>query len=210
MRIPRLESLIILIFFGCVALWGISKCSSKRSEIGTRLRDLDENIDAEDRPRRRDTVFVPQNPAPVQQTTTTTTAPAPGPNAVAPTQPGAQRPVVTRSPSAAPTTAPTSTSPMATQPAQPSGQKYSTLYVTIDGLKLRKEPSLKSDVVAKLELYEPVYFLNQKTEKVEEINLGYEKVTDHWVKVRTKAGKEGWVFGAGVHYYKMKRKGVME
>lgn len=210
MRIPRLESLIILIFFGCVALWGISKCSSKRSEIGTRLRDLDENIDAEDRPRRRDTVFVPQNPAPVQQTTTTTTAPTPGPNAVAPTQPGAQRPVVTRSPSAAPTTAPTSTSPTATQPAQPSGQKYSTLYVTIDGLKLRKEPSLKSDVVAKLELYEPVYFLNQKTEKVEEINLGYEKVTDHWVKVRTKAGKEGWVFGAGVHYYKMKRKGVME
>ncbi|MCC7505317.1 MAG: SH3 domain-containing protein [Saprospiraceae bacterium] len=207
MRIPRLESLIILIFFGCVALWGISKCSGKRAEIGTRLRDLDENIDAEDRPRRRDTVFVPQNPAPVQQTTTTTT---PGPNAVAPTQPGAQRPVVTRSPSAAPTTTPTSTSPTATQPAQPSGQKYSTLYVTIDGLKLRKEPTLKSDVVAKLELYEPVYFLNQKTEKTEEINLGYEKVTDHWVKVRTKAGKEGWVFGAGVHYYKMKRKGVME
>ena len=213
MKLPRLESLIILVFFGCVALWGISKCSSKRTEIGSRLRNLDENNDAEDRPRRRDTVFVPQNPAPVQNATPVSTqpitlAPVTTPSA-APVQPGAQRPVVTRSPSATPAT-PSSTTQPASQPAQPSGQKYSTLYVTIDGLKLRKEPSLKSGVVAKLELYEPVYFLNQKTEKTEEINLGYEKVTDHWVKVRTKAGKEGWVFGAGVHYYKMKRKGVME
>ena len=213
MKLPRLESLIIMVFFGCVALWGISKCSSKRSEIGSRLRNLDEKNDAEDRPQRRDTVYVPQNPAPVQNsapvsTQPTTLAPTTPPGA-APAQPGAQRPVVTRTPSATPTTTPTGSQPAA-QPAQPSGQKYSTLYVTIDGLKLRKEPTLKSDVVAKLELYEPVYFLNQKTEKTEEINLGYEKVTDHWVKVRTKAGKEGWVFGAGVHYYKMKRKGVME
>ena len=213
MKLPRLESLIIMVFFGCVALWGISKCSSKRSEIGSRLRNLDEKNDAEDRPPRRDTVYVPQNPAPVQNsapvsTQPTTLAPTTTPGA-APAQPGAQRPVVTRTPSATPTTTPTGSQPAA-QPAQPSGQKYSTLYVTIDGLKLRKEPTLKSDVVAKLELYEPVYFLNQKTEKTEEINLGYEKVTDHWVKVRTKAGKEGWVFGAGVHYYKMKLKGVME
>jgi hypothetical protein len=32
-----------------------------------------------------------------------------------------------------------------------------------------------------------------------------EKVTDYWVKVRTASGKTGWVFGAGLHYYKMKR-----
>ena len=85
-----------------------------------------------------------------------------------------------------------------------------TLYVTIEGLKMRKEPGLKSESVAKLALYEPVTFLNQKTEWTQEISLGYEKATDHWVKVRNKAGKEGWVFGAGVHYYKMKRKGVLE
>jgi len=75
---------------------------------------------------------------------------------------------------------------------------------------MRKQPGLKGELVAQLDLYEQVYFLNQKSEKTEEISLGYEKVTDHWVKVRTKSGREGWVFGAGVHYYKMKRKGVME
>jgi uncharacterized protein YgiM (DUF1202 family) len=84
------------------------------------------------------------------------------------------------------------------------------LFVTIDGLKMRKEPGLKSETVAKLDLHEQVTFLNQRTEWSQEISLGYEKVTDHWVKVRSKAGKEGWVFGAGVNYYKGKRKGVMD
>ncbi|MEI2765572.1 MAG: SH3 domain-containing protein [Dermatophilaceae bacterium] len=74
---------------------------------------------------------------------------------------------------------------------------------------MRKQPNLKGEVLETLKLYDPVSFLNQKSEKAEEISLGLEKVTDHWVKIRTKAGKEGWVFGAGVHYYKMKRKGVM-
>lgn len=197
MKIPRLESLIILVFFGCVGLWGISKCSGKRTEIGSRLRALDEKNDQEDRPTRRDTVFVPQKPAPTPYSVPTQTAPTLAPNTAA------QRPVVTTAPQ------PTTATPK--QPAAPAqGPRYSTLYVTIDGLKMRKEPNLKADVVAKLELYEAVSFLNQKTEKAEEINLGYEKVTDHWVKIRTKSGKEGWVFGAGVHYYKMKRKGVMD
>jgi hypothetical protein len=75
---------------------------------------------------------------------------------------------------------------------------------------VRKEPGLKGESVAELKLYEPVTFLNKKTEWTQEISLGYEKVTDHWVKVRTQSGKEGWVFGAGVHYYKMKRQGVLE
>ena len=89
-------------------------------------------------------------------------------------------------------------------------KNQTVLYVTIDGLKLRKEPGLKADLVAKLELYEPVYYLGEKTDYTQEINLGYDTVTDYWVKVKTKSGKVGWVFGAGVHYYKQKRKGVME
>jgi hypothetical protein len=75
---------------------------------------------------------------------------------------------------------------------------------------VRKEPGLKGETVAELKLFEPVTFLNQKTDWTQEISLGYEKVTDHWIKIRTQSGKSGWVFGAGVHYYKMKRKGVLE
>lgn len=211
MKLPKIETLIILAFFGCVALWGISKCSSKRAEIGRRVKELAD--ESEERPTRRDTVFVPASgvtappsgqtpqlqpsntaaPAPVQSSTPTpqTTTPA--------TRPTLQK-------------TPATTAPAAAAPPQntATAAKYATLYVTIDGLKMRKTPSLKGEVVEKLELYEPVSFLNKKSEKTEEISLGYEKVTDHWVKIKSRSGKEGWVFGAGVHYYKMKRKGVLE
>jgi len=201
MKLPKVESLIILAFFGIVALWAVSKCSSKRGEISRRVHDI--AGDEEDRPVKRDTIVI-KAPPPVQtqqpvntQTPATTPAPAASVPGVKP-----ERPVLGN-----PATPVTTT--QAAAPPQAAPPKYSTLFVTIDGLKLRKEPSLKGAVVTKLELYEPVFFLNQKTEKTEEISLGLEKVTDHWVKIRTKSGKEGWVFGAGVHYYKMKRKGVM-
>lgn len=201
MKIPRLESLIILVFFGCVALWGISKCAGRRAELGPGAsHSAGDDADQEDRPMRRDTVFVPQKPAPATHAAPTQTPTALPPGTVAPNQPA--RPAGTPTPQPSPAVKP--------GPPAASGPQYSTLYATIDGLKVRKEPNLKAAVVAKLELYEAVSFLNQKTEKVEEISLGYEKVTDHWVKIRTKDGKVGWVFGAGVHYYKMKRKGVME
>lgn len=200
MKLPKSESLILLVFIGCIALWGVSKCSDMRSDAVRRVRDLSEG-DNEDRPIRRDTVVLA--PAPVN-----TERPAPAP-AAAPVQhstPAAVAP--------APTPTPRPAAPAAAPGTSPSGNaaspKYATLYVSIDGLKLRKTPGLKGEVVATLELYEAVQFMNKKSEKPEEISLGYEKVTDHWVKVRTQSGKEGWVFGAGVHYYKMKRKGVME
>ena len=79
------------------------------------------------------------------------------------------------------------------------------LFITIDGLKLRKEPGLKGEAIEQLKLNEQVTFLNQKTDWSQEISMDGEKVTDYWVKVRTASGKTGWVFGAGLHYYKMKR-----
>ncbi|MCC6461250.1 MAG: SH3 domain-containing protein [Saprospiraceae bacterium] len=129
-----------------------------------------------------------------------------------PSSNGGKLPKLQNQPAASTAPAPVPGVQPAAQPAAgtAAAPKYSTLFVTIDGLKMRKEPSLKGSLVAKLDLYEQVYFLNKKSEKQEEISLGYEKVTDYWVKVRTKEGKEGWVFGAGVHYYKMKRKGVLE
>ena len=199
MKLPKVESLIIIVFFACVALWAISKCSSERSELLRNTREaIEEEEDDDERPERRDTVAVPppvnvQNPAAQMQQQTAPPLPAGG---VATQAPGMrpERPALSTEP-AAPTTA---------------AAKTSTLYVTINGLNVRSEPGLKGALVTKLDLYEPVTFLGQKTEWTQEISLGYEKVTDHWVKVRTRSGKEGWVFGAGVHYYKMKRKGVME
>ncbi len=216
MKLPKSESLIILVFIGCVALWGISKCSAVRSDAVRRVRDLTDG-DTEDRPVRRDTVVLTQPAAsPAASAPVSTERPGPAPVSHTAAPPTGNTPAApTARPGKTPASAPAPTGKSAAPTSAPSAAssaapKYSTLYVTIDGLKLRKEPNLKGAVVATLELYEPVSFLNKKSEKAEEISLGYEKVTDHWVKVRTKAGKDGWVFGAGVHYYKMKRKGVLE
>lgn len=211
MKLPKVESIIITVFFLCIALWAISKCSSRRSQISKDIRDT---VGQEDRPVQRDTIYVPQaqtpaqtQPQPQQPQTYATPQPAPATGGGLPKLQN-QPPATAAPPSGAiPGVQPTVSNQ--TRTTQPASQ-YSTLYVTIDGLKMRKEPSLKGALVTKLDLYEQVYFLNKKSEKPEEISLGYEKVTDYWVKVRTKSGKEGWVFGAGVHYYKMKRKGVME
>lgn len=207
MKIPKVESLIITVFFLCIALWGISKCASKRNQL-VRSAEATEEPAAE--------TPTPANATPATDATTTTPKtglpqlqnappPEPEPSAVAPstssTPPGTIPKLSNETP------APTAAAPA---PAPANTPTYSKLFVTINGLKVRKEPNLKSEVVTRLKLDEQIFFLNKKSEKPEEINLGYETVTDYWVKIRTKSGKEGWVFGAGVHYYRMKRKGVME
>ncbi|MCB9081231.1 MAG: SH3 domain-containing protein [Lewinellaceae bacterium] len=80
----------------------------------------------------------------------------------------------------------------------------SILYVTIDGLKVRKSPSLTGDLVEELRLFDEVYFLGEVSNFSEEINLGKAIANEPWVRVQTKKGKAGWVYGAGVHYYKRK------
>ncbi len=207
MKIPKVESLIITVFFLSIALWAISKCASKRGELPRSGRETTEEPEP-----------LPSAPP--------ATAPAPGGTAASPAAgvPQLQNPPpATTAAAPAPATHSTgggipklsnepATPPPAAEPAPvaSTAPNLSKLFVTINGLKVRKAPNLKSEVVARLQLDEQVYFLNKKSEKPEEINLGYEKATDYWVKIRTKSGKEGWVFGAGVHYYKMKRKGVME
>ena len=102
-------------------------------------------------------------------------------------------------------------------PAAPSGAQAkattvysdrSILYVTIDRLKLRTEPNLKSKTLRRLKLHEKVYFANERTDFKEEINLGLEMAYEPWLKVETLDGKVGWVYGAGVDIMKTVREGV--
>ncbi|MDX1666843.1 MAG: SH3 domain-containing protein [Saprospiraceae bacterium] len=89
-----------------------------------------------------------------------------------------------------------------------SATRYTPLYVTIDGLNLRAAPNLESEVLTKLQLYEEVQFLNEVTEFETELSLGKETASEPWIKVKSKKGHSGWVFGAGVHYYKKKHEGA--
>ncbi|MEM6965582.1 MAG: SH3 domain-containing protein [Bacteroidota bacterium] len=91
-----------------------------------------------------------------------------------------------------------------------SRTRYAPLYVTIKGLKMRTEPSLESDVILQLNLFEQVNFMGEVTDSTYQINLGYEIADEPWVKVQHRRGKVGWVYGAGVNYYKKKREGVLE
>lgn len=83
------------------------------------------------------------------------------------------------------------------------------LYVSISGLKVRTEPNLQAKVIQKLSLFDEVMYQNEVTKYTQPLSLGKEMANEPWVKVRTKKGKLGWVYGAGVSYYKIKRKGVM-
>jgi Bacterial SH3 domain len=80
------------------------------------------------------------------------------------------------------------------------------LYITAANTKLRSEPNLKSKVLGKMPLFAEVYFLNETTSTRDKISIGKEVVNEPWVKVRTKKGTVGWVYGAYVNYYKEKNK----
>lgn len=105
--------------------------------------------------------------------------------------------------------APVKDSVVATIPAKEViRERYTPLYVTIAGLNVRAEPKLNAKVLDRLELYEEVAFMAETTDFSQEITLGKIVRNDPWVKIRTKKGRTGWVFGAGVHYYKLKLEGV--
>jgi hypothetical protein len=102
--------------------------------------------------------------------------------------------------------------PATQQPAPASSPAVSgpRLYVTIDRLKLRKSPGLKGEMLGELRLFEEVYYMDEVTDSTYEISLGKEIANEPYVKIKTSRGTVGWVYGAGVHYAKKKRTGVLE
>ncbi len=87
-------------------------------------------------------------------------------------------------------------------------EQVTVLYVTFEGLNVRKGPGLNYGKVDRLSLYDEVVFLNEVTDSSYQINLGEITPNEPWIKVRTPAGKIGWVYGAGVDYFKRQLLGV--
>jgi hypothetical protein len=98
------------------------------------------------------------------------------------------------------------TSP-ATSPAVSAAPALSRLYVCLENLKVRKSPNTSAEILETLPLFEEVYFLNEVSDSSTTVNLGKQTVTEPWIKVQTRKGRAGWVFGAGVHYYRRKHPG---
>jgi hypothetical protein len=96
----------------------------------------------------------------------------------------------------------------ATAPTQNAPASQQMLWVVIEGLNVREKPELKAKSYGKLTLHDRVTFLGDVTKNTQKLSLGAEEANEPWVKIKTKRGTVGWVYGAGVSFYKTKRKGV--
>ena len=87
-------------------------------------------------------------------------------------------------------------------------ERTTPLFVIIEGLALREGPGLNEQIISRLKLYEEISFMNEVTDSLYSIKLGNITPTEPWVKVRSKKGRIGWVYGAGIDFYKRKLEGV--
>ena len=83
-------------------------------------------------------------------------------------------------------------------------EKYATLYVTADSLNMRVAPHLDSIVIARLPRTEAVAFYGLRTSFRQKININNTIKDEPWVYIRTRTGKQGWVYAGGLTFYKIK------
>lgn len=86
-------------------------------------------------------------------------------------------------------------------------EEITPLFVVLEELNMRAQPKLNGTLLARLQLYDEVYYMNEVSDFKQEINLGGVVYNEPWVKVKNQRGQIGWVYGAGVHYYKIRRPG---
>lgn len=162
--LPKIEVIIIGIFFLSFVIWMVPKCSATKEEYREAEVELAEEDALLDEATPKDTIV--QEVAPVVPTPISRPAAVPGL--------GGQQ------------------------------EQLTSLFVTLENLNMREEPRVNGKLIGRLSLYDEVYFMNEVTDTTQEINLGKVVTNEPWVKVRNKKGQVGWVYGAGVHYYKMK------
>lgn len=79
------------------------------------------------------------------------------------------------------------------------------LYVAMDSLRFRKGPDKDSSTLKYLQYGEELIDMGEyENEQTIRLTPDY-SVTEPWIKVKTKEGRTGWVYGAGVRPYPKKR-----
>lgn len=86
-------------------------------------------------------------------------------------------------------------------------EQITPLFVVLEELNMRAQPKLNGTLLARLQLYDEVYYMNEVSDFKQEFNLGGVVYNEPWIKVKNQRGQVGWVYGAGVHYYKFRRPG---
>ena len=75
------------------------------------------------------------------------------------------------------------------------------LYAWVDKLRIREQPTTKSDIVDEVKEGTSFVYLKEKTDYTERINLRGTLFNEPWLKIKTQEGKEGWVYGGAVKFY---------
>lgn len=192
----NVETVIIAVFFLFFIVWAMRKCGDE-----SRLRSAGDNKYREqflrDSIARANRALPPPTPIPTTTPTTVTSTTAnntPPPLPPAPQQPATQQ----------------SVAPAATNNAtnNTTNNNAQLLWVVIDGVNVREKPELNAKSYGKLKLHDKVTFMNDVTKETTKLSIGSEETDEPWIKIKTKRGTVGWVYGAGVSYYKTKRKGA--
>ena len=75
------------------------------------------------------------------------------------------------------------------------------LYAWVDKLRVREQPTTKSEIVVEVKEGTSFTYLNEKTDYKERINLRGTLYNEPWLKVKMDDGKEGWVYGGAIKFY---------
>lgn len=161
--LPKVEILVIGIFFIGFLMWAVSKCSSTQQ----RYRQQ-EAFDAAEQARADSMDRLVSDIAPLD----------------------------------------TSIQPINPEP-EVEKVRVPVLYIIINGVNMRSGPGLNHRIISRLQLFEEVEFLGEVSDSTQEIKLGENLVANEpWVKVKTRKGQQGWVYGACVDYYKHELEGA--
>lgn len=196
--LSKVEYIVIGVLALIFLMWTASKCNAHKAEAQD-AEAIEAREDSLAQAAKQPTTATP--PPIAQQPAAQPAAPASSPDTYQPIDGSAPATTTTAGTPAA------GTKPDATQNADAGRSK---LYVTIDKLKVRKTPGLKGQLLGELKLFDEVYYMDEVTDSTFVVNLGTEKADEPYVKIKTKRGTVGWVYGAGVHYAKKKRSGVLQ
>ncbi|NJL74170.1 MAG: hypothetical protein HC892_03135 [Saprospiraceae bacterium] len=70
--------------------------------------------------------------------------------------------------------------------------------VWVDQLRMRTFPTLESSVVVELQSGDTLYYLHEKTVQYQTLVLRDSTFYSPWLKMKTRLGQTGWVYGGGV------------
>lgn len=201
--LSKVEYIVIGVLALIFLMWTASKCNAHKEEAQS-AEAIEARQDSLEQAANKPADATLPAAQPVQQPA----APA--------SNPGAYTPINGEATATQPATTGNTATPAqtnaATEAAAPTKETagMSKLYVTIDKLKVRKTPGLKGESLGELKLFDEVYYMNEVTDSTYEVNLGREKAKEPYVKIKTKRGTVGWVYGAGVNYIKRKRSGTLD